>query len=67
MRFALEHAIEGLDVLRSSAFRVFRAPASALALTKQLFHRVADLPLEAALERGAEANRRMRAFRKGRA
>jgi enoyl-CoA hydratase/carnithine racemase len=36
----------------------------AMALTKQLFHQVADLPLPAALERGAEANRRMRAFRK---
>jgi hypothetical protein len=33
-------------------------------LTKQLFHEVADLPLAAALERGREANKRMRAFRK---
>jgi enoyl-CoA hydratase/carnithine racemase len=36
----------------------------AMALTKQLFHAAADLPLEAALERGREANKRMRAFRK---
>jgi enoyl-CoA hydratase/carnithine racemase len=36
----------------------------ALQLTKQLFHEVADLPLAAALERGREANKRMRAFRK---
>ena len=36
----------------------------AMQLTKQLFHEVADLPLAAALERGREANKRMRAFRK---
>ena len=37
----------------------------AMATTKQLFHEVADLPLEQALERGREANRRMRSYRKG--
>jgi enoyl-CoA hydratase/carnithine racemase len=37
----------------------------ALQATKQLFHEVADLPLEEALKRGREANKRMRAFRKG--
>jgi enoyl-CoA hydratase/carnithine racemase len=36
----------------------------AMRLTKQLFHEVADLPLAAALERGREANKKMRAFRK---
>jgi enoyl-CoA hydratase/carnithine racemase len=36
----------------------------AMATTKQLFHEVADLPLEDALQRGREANKRMRAFRK---
>jgi enoyl-CoA hydratase/carnithine racemase len=36
----------------------------ALQATKRLFHAVADLPLEAALELGREANQRMRAFRK---
>jgi enoyl-CoA hydratase/carnithine racemase len=36
----------------------------AMQLTKQLFHEAADLPLEQALERGREANKRMRAFRK---
>ena len=36
----------------------------AMATTKQLFHEVADLPLEQALQRGREANKRMRAFRK---
>jgi len=33
-------------------------------LTKQLFHEAADLPLEQALERGREANKKMRAFRR---
>ncbi len=37
----------------------------AMKATKQLFHEVADLPLEEALKRGREANKRMRAFRKG--
>ena len=34
----------------------------ALAETKKLFHEVADLPLEEALRRGRESNKRMRAF-----
>ena len=34
----------------------------ALRATKQLFHEVADLPLEEALKRGREMNKRMRAF-----
>jgi enoyl-CoA hydratase len=49
--FSLGEKLSGLD-------------AKALQATKSLFHEVADLPLEAALERGREANRRMRAFRK---
>jgi enoyl-CoA hydratase/carnithine racemase len=36
----------------------------AMALTKRLFHEVADLPLEEALARGRDANKRMRSFRK---
>ena len=35
----------------------------AMVETKRLFHEVADLPLEKALKRGRESNRRMRAFR----
>jgi enoyl-CoA hydratase/carnithine racemase len=35
----------------------------AMAQTKTLFHEVADLPLERALERGRDANKRMRNFR----
>jgi enoyl-CoA hydratase/carnithine racemase len=37
----------------------------ALRATKTLFHEVADLPLEEALKRGRDTNKRMRAFRKG--
>jgi enoyl-CoA hydratase/carnithine racemase len=36
----------------------------ALRATKQLFHEVADLPLEEALQRGRDTNKRMRAFKK---
>jgi enoyl-CoA hydratase/carnithine racemase len=36
----------------------------AIQATKQLFHEIADLPLEEALRRGREANKRMRGFRK---
>jgi enoyl-CoA hydratase len=36
----------------------------AMAQTKTLFHEVADLPLERALERGRDANKRMRNFAK---
>ena len=36
----------------------------AMALTKQLFHQVTELPFDQALEKGREANERMRGFRK---
>ena len=36
----------------------------AMAETKRLFHEVADLPLDKALEKGRDANRRMREFSK---
>jgi hypothetical protein len=35
-----------------------------MAQTKRLFHEVADLPLERALELGRDANKRMRNFEK---
>jgi enoyl-CoA hydratase/carnithine racemase len=35
----------------------------AMAQTKSLFHEVADLPLQPALERGRDANKRMRRFK----
>ncbi len=38
---------------------------TALAETKKLFHEVADLPLERALEKGRDMNKRMRGFQKG--
>jgi len=38
--------------------------AAAIRATKQLFHEVADLPLEEALKRARETNKRMRAFQK---
>jgi enoyl-CoA hydratase/carnithine racemase len=47
------------------AARLSNTKAEALRETKRLFHEVADLPLEEALKRGREANKRMRAFRKG--
>jgi enoyl-CoA hydratase/carnithine racemase len=37
---------------------------AAMAQTKRLFHEVADLPLEAGLERGRDANKKMRTFGK---
>ena len=49
----------------SLAENLSRVDARALRATKSLFHEVADLPLEEALRRGRESNRRMRAFRKG--
>jgi enoyl-CoA hydratase len=36
----------------------------AMAATKSLFYRVAELPFDQALEAGREMNQRMRAFRK---
>jgi enoyl-CoA hydratase/carnithine racemase len=46
------------------AERLASVDAQALQATKQLFHEAADLPLEEALERGRETNKRMRGFRK---
>jgi enoyl-CoA hydratase/carnithine racemase len=46
----------------SLAQKLSTVNAAALRATKQLFHEVADLPLEEALKRGREANKRMRAF-----
>jgi enoyl-CoA hydratase/carnithine racemase len=46
------------------AERLSRIDRTALAETKKLFHEVADLPLDRALERGRDTNRRMRNFDK---
>ncbi|HUN69499.1 MAG TPA: enoyl-CoA hydratase/isomerase family protein [Burkholderiales bacterium] len=55
------------DLLAESlvyATKLSSAGSEAMRATKQLFHEVADLPLEEALKRGREANQRMRAFAK---
>ena len=44
------------------AERLCGVDRTALAETKKLFHEVADLPLERALEKGRDMNRRMRGF-----
>lgn len=46
------------------AERLSKVDPRALTATKQLFHEAADLPLEEALKRGRETNKRMRGFRK---
>jgi enoyl-CoA hydratase/carnithine racemase len=53
-----------LEEALAIAQKLAGASRPAMALTKQLFHEAADLPLAAALERGREANKRMRAFRR---
>ncbi len=46
------------------AQRLAAVPRHAMAETKRLFHEAAELPLAAALERGRDANKRMRNFQK---
>jgi enoyl-CoA hydratase/carnithine racemase len=46
----------------SLAEKLSHVKAQAMQATKRLFHEAADLPLEEALKRGREANRRMRGF-----
>jgi enoyl-CoA hydratase/carnithine racemase len=48
----------------SIAEKLAAVSRAAMSETKRLFHEVADLPLGPALERGRDANRRMRAFAK---
>ena len=55
---------ELLSAALAVAERLANVKTEALQATKQLFHQVADLPLEQALLRGREMNKRMRAFRK---
>ena len=57
-------APDALAGAMSIAEKLSQTSSSALRATKQLFHEVADLPLEEALKRGREMNKRMRAFRK---
>ena len=53
-----------MDVALTLADKLAAVSRPAMRLTKQLFHEAADLPLAQALERGREANQRMRALRK---
>jgi len=53
-----------LEEALALAQKLAGASRPAMRLTKQLFHEAADLPLAAALERGREANKRMRSFRR---
>ena len=53
-----------MDEALALAQKLAGASRPAMQLTKQLFHEAADLPLAGALERGREANKRMRSFRK---
>jgi enoyl-CoA hydratase/carnithine racemase len=55
------------DVLSEAlaiAEKLSKIETEAMRATKRLFHEVADLPLEKALERGREVNKHMRTFRK---
>jgi enoyl-CoA hydratase/carnithine racemase len=53
-----------LEAALSIAQRLAAVARPARAETKRLFHEVAELPLQPALERGRDANRRMRNFQK---
>ena len=53
-----------LDEALALAEKLAAVSRPAMAQTKALFHEVADLPLEAALEKGRDANKRMRSFGK---
>jgi len=55
---------ELLEKAVSMAERLAAVNRPAMAETKRLFHEVADLPLDKALEKGRDANRRMRNFEK---
>ncbi|MDH4095275.1 MAG: enoyl-CoA hydratase/isomerase family protein [Betaproteobacteria bacterium] len=57
-------AAQLMDESLALAGKLAAVSRPAMRLTKQLFHEAADLPLAQALERGREANQRMRAFRK---
>jgi enoyl-CoA hydratase/carnithine racemase len=57
-------AQEVLDSALQRGLELSAMEPKAVAATKRLFHAVADLPLERALQLGREANRQMRGFRK---
>ena len=51
-----------MDESLAIADQLAAVPRAAMAQTKHLFHEVGDLPLEAALKRGRDVNRRMKNF-----
>ena len=51
-----------MDEALALAQKIAAVSRPAMAQTKSLFHQVVDLPLPKALERGRDANKRMRAF-----
>jgi len=51
-----------MDEALAIAQKIAAVSRPAMAQTKSLFHEVVDLPLEDALKRGRDANKRMRAF-----
>jgi enoyl-CoA hydratase/carnithine racemase len=53
-----------MSVTLEMAEKLSQVNPQALAETKKLFHEVADLPLDRALEKGRDANKRMRNFDK---
>ena len=53
-----------MDEATSFAGKLAAIERPAMAQTKHLFHEVGDLPLEAALKRGRDVNKRMRNFEK---
>jgi len=55
---------EVLSIAISLAEKLAAVARPAMAETKRLFHEVADLPLPQALERGRDANKRMRNYQK---
>lgn len=62
----VNRVVPDADLLAESfvvAEKLSKIKPEALRATKQLFHEVADLPLEEALKRGREANKRMRGYR----
>ncbi len=66
LRLGMVNRVVPLSSLMSEALSVAEKLAAvkreAMAETKRLFHEVADLPLEKALERGRDTNKRMRNF-----
>jgi enoyl-CoA hydratase/carnithine racemase len=63
----VNRVVAAKDILEESlglAQKLAAVSRPAMAQTKSLFHEVADLPLDKALERGRDANKKMRGFAK---